>query len=323
MISIIVPIYNVVEYLEKCVQSIFNQTFQDFELLLIDDGSTDGSGLLADELAAQDSRAISLHKMNGGLSDARNYGLLHASGKYVTFIDSDDWIDRDYLSYLYSAITTYKADISTCYYQTCSGKKQTPWRTPAARIDCIDSREALLSLLYDEEISVSAPGKLYARSLFESGIEYPLGMHFEDVDTTWRLIAASTKLAVGHRPLYNYVMRDNSIVHNVDNTIFNRSDLAKRAYESICQLGDMELATAAERYYIFHSLSVLRSVNLSQPYQRTNAKVLRVEVLHHEESVLSNTRAPKRDKIGIYALRVGLNFYQFAWKCYCFFRGRS
>lgn len=147
-ISVVVPIYNVFSYLQKCVESVLVQSFEDFELLLIDDGSTDGSGELADKLAVDDARVKVFHKTNGGLSDARNYGVKHAIGKYVTFIDSDDWIEESYLEYLYSLLVGNDADISTCYFNKCLGDKRYPWRLPSAEALVMDSKEALLSLLY-------------------------------------------------------------------------------------------------------------------------------------------------------------------------------
>lgn len=149
-ISVIVPVYNVVNYLEKCVVSILGQSFEDFELLLVDDGSNDGSGELADKLAASDGRVAVFHKSNGGLSDARNYGVARANGSYVTFIDSDDWIEKSYLEFLHKVLVDNDADISTCYYNKCVGDKRYPWQKPSDEVIIMGQKEALLSLLYQE-----------------------------------------------------------------------------------------------------------------------------------------------------------------------------
>ena len=113
-ISIIVPVYNVEKYLKKCVDSILGQTFTDFELLLIDDGSTDNSGSICDELAKTDNRIKVIHKENGGLSDARNIGIEVAKGDFIGFIDSDDYIDEDMYAFLYNNILKYDAELSMC-----------------------------------------------------------------------------------------------------------------------------------------------------------------------------------------------------------------
>lgn len=316
-ISVVVPIYNVISYLQKCVESVLVQSFEDFELLLIDDGSTDGSGELADKLAADDVRVKVFHKTNGGLSDARNFGVKHAAGKYVTFIDSDDWIEESYLEYLYSLLVGNDADISTCYFNKCIGDKRYSWQCPSDETLIMDSKEALLSLLYHERINVSAPGKLYRMELTRSGIEFPVGKHYEDVDTTWRFIAESSKVAVGQQPLYNYVMRQGSIVHQVSNSIFDRSELALDAYEGLVALGDTDISMAAERYLVFHYLSVLRSIDLNSRDHLLRAKKLTDTVKEHSHGVLSDSRTPRRDRVALYALRYGLHFYRFAWNAYC------
>lgn len=112
MISVIVPVYNVEKYLDKCVQSILKQTYKDFELILVDDGSPDNSPQMCDEYAQKDKRVKVIHKANGGLSDARNVGTLNASGQYVTYIDSDDYVSNDYLEVLNWLIIKYNADIA-------------------------------------------------------------------------------------------------------------------------------------------------------------------------------------------------------------------
>ena len=111
-ISIIVPVYNVEKLLSKCVDSILNQNFKDFELLLIDDGSKDKSGLICEEYAKKDSRISVYHKTNGGLSSARNYGIEHALGEFITFIDSDDYVDKSMLEILYNNMIENDVDLS-------------------------------------------------------------------------------------------------------------------------------------------------------------------------------------------------------------------
>lgn len=315
-ISVIVPVYNVADYLDKCVRSILGQSFEDFELLLIDDGSNDGSDGLADELAATDGRVSVFHKSNGGLSDARNYGVKRANGRYVTFIDSDDWIEKSYLEFLYRALVDNAADISTCYYSKCIGDRRHPWREPSHEVLVMGRKDALLSLLYHERINLSAHGKLYKIELARSGVEYPVGKHFEDVDTTWRFIAKSDKIAVGQLPLYNYVMREGSIVHQVSDSIFDRSELAENAYRDLVTLSDSDIDMAAERYLVFHCLSVLRAVDLHNPEHVRRSVRLREIVGRNAKKLLSESRTPNRDKIAIVTLQGGLRFYHFAWAVY-------
>jgi len=116
LISVIIPVYNVEPYLKKCLDSVVTQTYKEIEIILVDDGSTDGSGPICDEYAAQDKRIRVIHKRNGGLSDARNVGLDRCSGRYVTFIDSDDYVASDYVERLYRILVEYNADIAVCDY---------------------------------------------------------------------------------------------------------------------------------------------------------------------------------------------------------------
>lgn len=114
LISLLVPIYNVASYVDRCVGSLVNQTYSNLEILLVDDGSTDGSGALCDEWVKKDSRIHVVHKENGGLSDARNAGIKRAAGAYLAFIDGDDYIAPEYCEKLYQALAAHDADISLC-----------------------------------------------------------------------------------------------------------------------------------------------------------------------------------------------------------------
>lgn len=316
LISVIVPVYNVEQYVEKCVRSVLQQSYSYFELLLVDDGSTDSSLEICKRMEGEDDRIRVLEKSNGGLSDARNYGIQHVSGEFVTFIDSDDWVEKDYLKYLHDAITCDGSDISTCIFYSCLDGGRTPWK-------CINSdepkllgrREALLSLLYSDQIDVGATCKLYRTELFD-GVTFPVGMHFEDVGTTYKLISKAEKISTGLRPLYNYLMRPDSIVHQRNDKVFDRSALAVQAYEELTKDPDPAIKRAALRYCAFNCLSVLRMVNLSVKTQRAEARRLRKEVLLRKKELLKDPLLPKRDRIAIQALWMGFPFYRFAWNVY-------
>ncbi|MBM6683714.1 glycosyltransferase family 2 protein [Collinsella intestinalis] len=314
-ISVVVPVYNVADYLTRCVDSLLRQSFSEYEIMLIDDGSTDGSGELCEQIAGRDPRIRVLHKRNGGLSDARNYGIERLRGKYVTFVDSDDWLETAFLEYLYRAIRTTGADISTCVYMRRCGDSSKPWKNLPEDPEVIEGREALLSLLYDEKINVSANGKLYSSHLFKD-IRYPLGKRYEDVGTTYRLMAEARSVAVGGAPLYNYLMRPGSITHAGTVGLMDRYELAKEAYENLIGI-DADIDAAAERYLTFHILSVLRSYDAGDSYQTERAKELRKEALSHKKAVLANPRAQIRDKAALYALSLGIRFYRIAWRVYC------
>ena len=131
LITVVIPVYNVERYLRKCIDTVCNQTYRNTQIILVDDGSNDGCGIICDEAARKDKRIVVIHKSNGGLSDARNRGIDIARGKYITFIDSDDYISEDYLEYLYGILKKNNAQISICGHiktkneQDCTRKNET------------------------------------------------------------------------------------------------------------------------------------------------------------------------------------------------------
>lgn len=206
-ISVIVPVYNVEAYLDRCINSILHQTFYEFELILVDDGSTDNSGVMCDELAKKDSRIIVLHKVNGGLSDARNKGIEVASGEYITFIDSDDWISKDYLSKLYDNLLKYDADISCCnFHKTkCYIEKAVVKNRKIFTLIAEDKYRYFL-----ENETVSATAKLFKKNIFEN-IEFPKGKLYEDVATIFSVFIKSKKIVFDNAEMYFYFQNSNSI----------------------------------------------------------------------------------------------------------------
>lgn len=323
MISVIVPIYNVERYVEKCLDSVLSQDFSDFEVVLVDDGSTDKSSAICQDYAFRNSKIKYFRKENGGLSSARNYGLDVSAGQYITFIDSDDYLDSRYLSHLHRLVDNHHADIATCFYCIERNGSANPWRPTDEEEIPLGSRDALLCLFQSKEIDVCAVCKLFKRDLFD-GIVFPEGKLFEDVGTTYKLIGAAKIVAVSHKSLYHYVMRDDSIVHKADKRVFHRSELAKQAVTDVKKMypDDRELINAAERYAATHSLSTLRMVDLSDAEQRDEARVMRKELLKQRRQITGGKHASTLDKIALNILPLGLGAYQLAWRAYSKIRGR-
>ena len=208
-ITVIVPIYNAGQYLEKCIDSIINQTYTNLEIILVNDGSTDNSGAICDEYAKKDSRIKVIHKENGGLSSARNAGLDIASGEYVSFVDSDDWIEKDMLEVLYNACTSNDAELS------CGGRydvypKSTIVGLCPKNDECISVIEMIKKLFLAVECDCSVCDKLFKRSLFDE-IHFPLGQINEDEAIFYNLLDGATRVALVNKPLYNYFHRESSI----------------------------------------------------------------------------------------------------------------
>lgn len=213
-ISVIVPIYNVEKFLDKCISSIVTQTYKNLDILLIDDGSTDNSGNKCDEWAKKDSRIRVIHKENGGLSDARNAGIDVATGSFIAFIDSDDFIYPGYFDYLYNLISCSNADMAVCQVVGVDeNDKKIGIGGVAVNRTINGNVECMRAFLDSNAIDTTAWRKLYRTSLFkESGIRYPKGRYHEDVYTTYRIVALCECIVIGAKPLYAYRQRTGSIV---------------------------------------------------------------------------------------------------------------
>lgn len=212
-ISLIVPVYNVEKYLEKCVNSILKQTYKNLEIILVDDGSRDKSAEICDKLKKVDNRIIVVHKTNGGLSDARNAGIEIATGNYLGFIDSDDYIQNDMYEYLYKLIKENNGDISICDYKIIYEDEDFHVEKKINKIQTYTKIDAMKELLKKNQIQDYAWNKLYKRNLF-SNIKYPVGRKMEDLGTTYKLFDKANKIIKGNQKKYFYLQRMGSIVNN-------------------------------------------------------------------------------------------------------------
>lgn len=210
LISIIVPVYNVEQYIEKCVISIMNQTYKNIEIILVDDGATDNSGKICDELKEKDNRITVIHKKNGGLSDARNAGLKIAKGEYIGFVDSDDYIEQDMFEALYKINKQNDADISIVSFYELYGGKVIGVRASKS-LEVFNKIDAIKELLIDTKIQSYAWNKLFKRELFKD-INFPTNKNFEDIATTLLLFEKANKIVLLESPKYYYVRRDDSII---------------------------------------------------------------------------------------------------------------
>lgn len=215
MISVVVPVYNVEKYLSRCIESIINQTYWDFEILLIDDGSTDSSAEICKMYLAKDKRIKYIRKINGGLSDARNVGLVLSEGEYITFIDSDDFIHDSYLEYLYTVLVEHNADIVCCNHIETS-MDEIVLEEKEENIICMSGHEACARVVSDlAPMLTSAWGSLYKKSCIEN-IRFPFRRLHEDVATTYKYYLNSQKVIYSDRRLYAYYQRPDSIMHEVN-----------------------------------------------------------------------------------------------------------
>jgi glycosyltransferase involved in cell wall biosynthesis len=202
LISVIVPIYKTEQYLKKCVDSITNQSYKNLQIILVDDGSPDKSGGICDEYASSDSRVKVIHQKNRGLSTAYNVGLDNASGEYIAFVDSDDWIDSDFCSVLVDLLEKNNADISACAFFPFLGSEQ--------KSSVKENLTIYTGLEVIEKVRISPCGKIYKRELFE-GLRFPSDRHPGDVFFTYKVLYRAKKAVVTNLQFFNYLRREDGV----------------------------------------------------------------------------------------------------------------
>ena len=211
VISVIVPVYKVEKYLERCVSSITGQTYKNLEIILVDDGSPDRCPQMCDEWAEHDSRIKVVHKENGGLSDARNAGLKIAAGQYISFIDSDDWIESEMYERMVRAMNRDKSDIAACSVRMVwedGSHTQMLVQTPDSVLDRVEAQKALL---LEDLIKQPVWYKLYKRGCVKN-ILFDVGRYHEDVYWSYKALGSAERVSLIAYIGYNYLQRNDSIM---------------------------------------------------------------------------------------------------------------
>lgn len=313
LISIIIPVYRVEEYLTKCIDSVIKQKYTNIEIILVDDGSPDNCPKICDEYAKKDSRIKVIHKENGGLSDARNVGINNASGQYISFIDSDDYIDNDYILFLYKCIKENDSDISICTHYIEKGNRTINLQNNIKRT--YNNVEALHDMLYSQNIDVSAWGKLYKKELFKN-IKFPIGRLYEDSATTYKLLDISNKIVFWGKSKYHYVIRNNSITTNSFSN--KKLDLIYSTKEMTDYISNKYpvLVDACNRRLIYSYLSTLTQMTYTKDVDKDLKKTIIQFIKNNGNSIINDKDVPKRDKIAIITLKLGFFVYKICWKLY-------
>lgn len=312
LISVVVPVYNVEKYLNRCIDSILIQTYDNIEVLLIDDGSTDGSAKICDKYMKKDKRVTVFHKKNSGLSDARNVGIKRAKGIYITFVDSDDSIEVDMIEYLLFLIEKYNTKMAICSHNIvlCEGKYIKSLGNNKEEI--LSAENCIKKMLYHKDVDTSAWAKIYHKSLFKN-IEYPKGKLFEDIGTTYKFFLESKNIACGYKNKYNYYIRKNSIV-------------TKTFYEKKLDLLEMTDQMGKDVLKIFPDLK--KAVLRRRVYARFSTLNQMINVVNYEKErksiisfirkegykVLIDLSAPNRDKFAIILVYLNEKLYEYIWK---------
>lgn len=220
-VSIIIPVYNVQQYLSMCLDSVIAQTYKNIEIIIINDGSTDNSLDIIDQYKAIYPELIVINQENQGLSSARNAGLDIATGEYVAFVDSDDFLEVDYIEKMYKLCMEENSDLCICSYKNYYDINHT-FRNNIININQDFSKENILRKVATEEIKLFACNKLFKRDLLiKNNIRFEIGKYYEDMYPIFKSIINASSISIIPTPLYNYRIRENSITTSISNKHIN------------------------------------------------------------------------------------------------------
>ena len=238
-VSVIVPVYNVQDYVLRCLESLKNQKYEEIEIIIVDDGSTDKSGKICDRFVKNEKRARVFHKKNGGLSDARNYGIGKSSGELIAFVDSDDYVREDYIGRMVETLDNDKSDIVICGYN-----KELPKSEVISGFDAVYN-----CLIRQDNVDIVAWNKLYKKELFiENGILFPKGEKHEDLLTIYKVVSKAKKVSYIDEALYCYEDREGSIMNaeKKEEKLHMRERAAKEAIAYFRNFRDDDLSDMAK-----------------------------------------------------------------------------
>lgn len=300
LITIIVPVYKVEKYLNKCIESIIKQTYRNIEIILVDDGSPDNCGKICDEYALKDNRIIVIHKENGGLSDARNKGMDIAKGEYLFFVDSDDYIEDYTIEYLYSLARQYEADVivgqENRVYEVKEGEyKKFTTLKEGKEINIYNNEQALETMLYNSEFTNKALNKLCRKELFDN-IRFPVGKLYEDLATIYKVIAIAEKVVLGAKITYNYFDRDSSIMNSkFDLKRMQGLEFAEEILEFVKVKFPSIEKSAISRLYM-ECIFILLKIPYKKEFKNQNRKI-KDYLRKYRWIIITNKKMPKKQKL--------------------------
>lgn len=314
-VSILIPVYNADQYISQCLESVLHQTVQSFEIVIVDDGSQDDTIAVCTDYCKVDSRIRLIQQEHGGVSKARNQCLKSASYEWVTFIDSDDWVEPDYLFYLISLQKKTDSQIVECNHWVETGRKKILAFKNKKGYHTYSYNEAFDHILYHEKLDIAPWGKLYHISVFE-GVSYPEGMRFEDTWIIADLLYKAGNITMGDEPKYHYRYMTESLSKGGFNT--SRLDFIKAVdhLTEVIQARNPYLKKGCIRRKTHAALSVRRNlVQCDKQYYPIRKSIDEI-ILQNQKIVLLDKRSPVRDKIGLLCIKCSDLLYDYVWSIY-------
>lgn len=291
LISVIVPVYNVEQYIARCIESILKQTYTNFELILVDDGSPDQAGKICDEYAAMDKRITVIHQKNKGLSAARNAGLSIMRGQYVTFIDSDDFVHERYLTVLHQLIKRYGVGVSQVAFECGEADAFSKSDGKTEEILFRDS-----TLFGDRRVKITAWAKLYNASLFLN-LRFPEGKINEDEFVTYKTIAYGEGIVVSSEKLYYYYSRSSSIMHTKKTVVcLDFQDAYRERVQFFKQRNDFVATDMSYKEYAIRLMLVISSC-MSDPSNKNDKRQMLEDFQDAYSSIYNKTIINKKERM--------------------------
>lgn len=304
MISVVVPVYKVEKYLDKCVQSILTQTYRDFELILVDDGSPDKCPQMCDEYAKKDKRVRVIHKENGGLSEARNFGINFARGDFIAFIDSDDFVDKNFLKTLIELKDKFNADISIVgldvVYDYINISKKSH-----GIVRLLSGDEAILNMLYQKDIDTSSCAKLIRKEIVYNNM-FPVGKFHEDDFTTYKYFLSANKVALYTENMYFYVQHQGSIMHSKGRVTYDEIEASQHLVDFFSQKGESFYKAAVSKRFSNYCQILIKHRELNKEAPKVFRKI--VATLKIDKwSVFFDRHTRIKNKVAAFILLFGVN----------------
>ena len=310
LLTVVIPVYNVERYLKRCIESVLAQEWKDYEIILVDDGSTDHSPQICDDYVKAYDFISVIHKENGGLSEARNTGISHVKGEYVYFPDSDDWIEPDAFMALAEVLESQKFDIISFNREFVKGEEDAIVSEPEVA-QVFEGKDAFVQMLKHRYITGFANYKIYRKSLFtDHNIQFPIGKYYEDLGTNYKLFLVAKKVYATNQKYYHYLIDNpNSITQSWNEKKFrDMYGFYKEMFYSdfVCSQLNQEELHISQLYYVnglIHILASLYKSKLDKEYIDITDEV-KQELLKNSVSLSQMKDQPNKLKYVLYRLKV-------------------